>query len=142
MTTIAFRDGVVASDTQCTDSGLPTYKKKLYPVRDSVVAITGDVYACHKFLQWYSDKKQDKPDFPSDADFECLIFTPSGLYGVDAHMTMVRFEPGEYCAFGSGRDAALGAMFMGASAVEAIEAAIRFDVNTGGSIDRFTVRGL
>ena len=136
MTTIAYRDGVVAADTQCTDSGLASYKLKLYKIRDSVIAITGDVYACHKFIEWFKDQSKDKPEFASDDDFECLIFKGEEMWGVDRNVTFVRIEPlhGSYIAFGSGRDYAIGAMRCGSSAKRAVEIAAEFDVSTGGEV--------
>ena len=41
----------------------------------------------------------------------------------------------EFAATGSGKDIAFGAMHMGATAVEAVEAAIRWDASCGGKVE-------
>lgn len=54
---------------------------------------------------------------------------------------MVMNEAGIY-VFGSGRDFALGALAMGASAYEAVKAAITFDITCGIGVDTLTLDGL
>jgi ATP-dependent HslUV protease subunit HslV len=52
------------------------------------------------------------------------VFEPRGKFAMNA----------PFYAFGSGKEPALGAMFAGADAETAIEAAIQFDPHTGGEI--------
>jgi hypothetical protein len=63
------------------------------------------------------------------------VFTISGNFAV------VSTRDG-YVAVGSGEDFAFGALFMGASAVKAVEVAANFDVGTSGPIRREKVSDL
>ena len=135
MTTIAYRDGVLASDSQATECGLKSSVQKIFRLKDCDIAITGELYTAMKFVQWYGNRKEDVT-FESDDDFECIIFADGKLYSVDRNKILIelRLFEGSYFAFGSGRDYALGAMKMGATAVEAVKIAAEFDSSTGGDI--------
>ncbi|MGA0595606.1 hypothetical protein [Enterovirga sp. CN4-39] len=87
------------------------------------------------FLRWADIMDGDPPEAKSDDDchdtgiiFErdgrIMLFEPDGWFEASA----------PYFAIGSGRDQALGAMFMGAGAEDAIRAAIAHDVWTNGDV--------
>lgn len=71
--------------------------------------------------------------FADSADFSVLILSSQGLYEADKWMREEKvLEP--YWAIGSGSKVALGAMEIGASAVEAVVVAKRWDPYTFGPV--------
>lgn len=134
MTTIAYRDGVLATDSQCTDNGLRCYRKKIWSIGGDIITVAGDLCPAMKFIEWYGgDKEMDK----IDGDFECLVIKASGrMYTYDSNLVPLgaRLLKGGYVAFGSGRDFAIGAMRMGADAKSAIRIACEYDCYSGGRV--------
>ena len=79
MTTIAYKDGIVAADSQETHGdGRIGFCKKLFKVRDSIIATAGDSYTGLIFVDWFERgaRMEDCPDLSMvgyDEDFECLV---------------------------------------------------------------------
>lgn len=135
MTTIAYRDGVMAADTLASSDGIPCRCTKLFRLDDGrVVGFAGNVEASRLFLEWLRIGG-NKPSL-TDADrksFHALVMHPDGHVDEwETDRVGVTLEDPFY-AIGSGRMAALAAMHMGANAVEAIEIARLCDINTGGT---------
>jgi len=151
MTTIAYRDGVLACDSKETHEDekageisfyhtqkiyrkrvRPDIKKKSYEV---LIATRGEVGASLIAVDWYGEGLEEPDDrLYSDSQFDLLIVEPDGLWTMDQYFRPHKIDDEEYYAIGSGTKAALGAMFMGATAVQAIEAAISCDPGTGGEV--------
>ncbi|MFA5567960.1 MAG: hypothetical protein WC972_04855 [Trueperaceae bacterium] len=140
MTTIAYRDGVLAADTQVNNGSarVGTVQKVHRRADGHMAAGTGDFSYTQRFIAWFLGGEAGEPPLPKRGDDgndegQGFIFRPDGR--------IVCFEgtgPNEltapYWAQGSGRNFALGAMAHGASAEEAVQAAMRHDVWTGGEI--------
>jgi hypothetical protein len=144
MTIIAYRDGIVAADSRLSYSSSAGGDRhglceKLYRVRNSIVALSGDD-AGLEFLRWYRKgaKKKVSELLTSDADFMAWIINAKGElweYGKWLEGEKVVFDPRyPFHAMGCGAKAALGAMHMGATAAEAVEIACRIDPFCGGPI--------
>ena len=134
MTTVAYRDGILASDSQVTDAGMRSSQKKIWRLKGCAIAVTGDVYPAMRFVEWYKTQ-QDTPNI--EGDFECIIAKPGGiLISMDGNLTPLRLKlmKGGFFAFGSGRDYAIGAMRMGADAKTAVRIACEYDCNSGGRV--------
>ena len=142
MTTIAYRDGVLAADSRLTaDSGKHTCKK-LFRKRitegkktfEVIIATAGHSSSGMVFHDWYGSGKPI-PDvlIHHGGDFLCLVLRPDGLYEYDLYCRGERIEE-EFYAIGSGAMAALAAMHCGKSAVDAVRIAARIDTYTGGRI--------
>jgi ATP-dependent protease HslVU (ClpYQ) peptidase subunit len=134
MTTIAYRDGVLASDGR-TSSGnvvLSDNEKKIMRLSDGALfALAGDVAYTGPMLE----ALEDDAELPkADGAFTAVIVETNGalrIYeGAGGFMAIV--EP--FAAFGSGAAVAYGAMEMGASAEEAVRIATRRDTYSGGAI--------
>ena len=145
MTTAAFRDGVLAADSQATtDDGVRTRYEKLVrlrsvvsPIRGEVLlACAGDVYPALLFRDWLEtgagpglhDRGVDRLE-----DFEALIVHKSGLYTANRLCRIDRVLE-TFWAIGSGRAIALGAMERGATARQAVQAAAKWDAYTSGPV--------
>ncbi len=142
MTTIAVRDGVMAGDTLSVwDRVIVGERRKIERANDALVGCAGATSDWLVFVDWYrrGADRQSLPYFrqysgQDDApDFDALVLGPDGLVYWTQH-----FQPAPlYCPFwaiGSGAQAALAAMHMGATAAESIAVAAKVDVFTGGTI--------
>jgi 20S proteasome alpha/beta subunit len=134
VTTIVYKDGVLASDSQMTEDSRKYNCTKLYRVDDAIVGLAGS-QAGLVFLRWFRggmDRKK-KPLFNKDDDFAAIVVDKDGVVVYDRYCEPEPVvEP--YHAIGSGAPAAFAALDMGATAEEAVAAAAKRDIYTGGPI--------
>jgi len=143
MTTIVYRDGILAADSRAY-SGAQTpigTKHKIGALSDgTLVAISttmpGLSERVMQFLEaglagGYEDNAGPEPDVLRD-NFTMLLVDPEGqvFYASNSMMLSGPLEA-ECFAIGSGCEYALGAMYAGADAVSAVQAAIKGDPYTG-----------
>ncbi len=137
MTTIAYRSGVLAADTQMTcDGELKAYGRKLVYVKekDAWVGYAGLLSDCQKFVRWFSGETPHET-FDENDDFSALIMHGDGrVECMGASLKAHRLEEDEFFALGSGSSAAMAAMHMGADAKRAVEVAMLVDLGTGGEV--------
>lgn len=139
MTTIAYRSGVLAADTAMSRGGthMGGIGKIIRRDDGAMAAIVGVAALQGPFFHWFiTGEGGDNPTVPNDGDVAAtgLIFRPGGLVEVYECGGHYAFTPDPYMAIGSGRDAALGAMFAGADPETAVRAAIAHDHGTGGEV--------
>ena len=144
MTCIAYRNGVLAADSQETDgNNIKTPCQKLFRIakgknRGHIVGTQGASFSGMVFVDWYSG---DRPEMPSserdlidgDDGFGILILTPQGLYEADKSCRPVPVSAPFY-AVGDGAGIAIGAMEMGASAKQAVQAACKHNIYCSGPV--------
>lgn len=153
MTTIAFRDGVLAADSRetsgCEDSGqLAATCEKLFRVGPFVVALQGDTTPGMAWLRWFRKRydvvsptrvvpalEETPPEMVerflgNGADFTAVVMKPSGDLFIYDEWGFPQRIAAPYYAVGSGAKVAYGAMFNGASATAAVEAACAHDPYT------------
>lgn len=140
MTTIAYRDGVLAADT---GSSAGWYREGLFPkiVKNGPIlgGASGGAAIAQRFCDWITGGCVGLPDMgdPKGGDGHQAVgylFTPDGI--------VIRFDPGlppmatrvPYYAQGSGGLLALGAMAHGATAEEAVRVAMRHDIGSFGDV--------
>lgn len=135
MTTIAYKDGVLAADTQVTENGdwICGHMLKIWRLPDHrLFGGSGSAVDVEAVLAWLTDGG-DKPEVGEN--FTGLIISPQG--GVtcieNKHLRTLNMEA-PYYAIGSGKSVAWGAMFAGADAETAVRAAIKHDTTTGGTV--------
>ena len=137
MTTIAYRDGVLAADTRVSTGGIMDCEIiKIARNSDGDLAgASGDAGFSAEFLRWFLGGEKQNTPVPKKENnpYEGLIFRSSGEINV--------FDEGGVCqvtapyyASGSGVCIALGAMAYGADAEQAVRMAMKHDVSTGGEI--------
>ena len=140
MTTVAWRGGYMAADSLLVrGGGIKGTATKIHRVGDYVIGTAGTLMDCVAFVRWWQDR--DRPlDFRafrndgSDApDLHALVAGPDGVEVWTEHLQPVPVET-EFYAIGSGAMAAMAAMYMGASAAEAVRIASLVDQYTGGEI--------
>ena len=136
MTTIAYKDGVIAYDSRVTRGSLIDHDdyEKLIHRKGHRFLFTGCGPDFPMLMdEFFGVKNGDRP-----LDSSGLVITNGKLWqiGRDAEsgFWMDEIWAERPFAMGSGRDFALAAMDMGATAKEAVEAAAKRDVYTGGTI--------
>lgn len=134
MTTIAYRDGVMAADSLTTCNGMRVaYVRKVWKCGRLLVGAAGDGALGRKFLQFVKDGIKDDGPFTGKTEGNGVVITPDnkivcwGTGGASVY-------DWPYFALGSGEAIATGALEAGATAEEAVAAAIRVDVHSGGPI--------
>lgn len=138
MTIIAYRDGVIAADTLVTHHGSRVaHTQKIFRVNGWLIGASGTLGAVRPAMAWVLDGADlSRPiDFGKVEDAAATFVSPEGVrYYVDTGNPFLVEEVSPFTAMGSGADVARGAMFHGATAVEAVEAAISIDISCGGQI--------
>lgn len=136
MTTIAYKAGVLAGDSQATDDQL-WQTNKIERLSTSagklLVGWCGDVHSALVFMEWLKNEQSRKPDI-SNEDFEAIVVAETGRVTI-WNQSLVGWRPeGRFFAIGSGAKAAMGAMHAGKSAVEAVKIACKVDPYTRGPV--------
>jgi ATP-dependent HslUV protease subunit HslV len=137
MTTIVYRDGVIAADTMlsCGDSLKYGITKIARGPDGRLGGGCGDAAFTTPWLRWLRGDidQMPEPKFDDKGGDTGFVVWPDGKIEV--------FERGgsfmvewPYFAIGSGSPEAMGALFVGASAEEAVRAAIQHDAHTGGAV--------
>lgn len=138
MTTIAYRDGVMAGD-RATRYGSVIGHETTKVVRRADGALcgtAGTTTIASSFRRWFLALEADpKPSLGDDKeDIHAIIARPNGTVEIHDRMGWGVVE-GEFFAIGVGAEIALGAMAMGADAETAVKVAARFGVGLEAAID-------
>lgn len=148
MTTVAFRfdkkGGEMAADSSCID-GDTHYggNKKVWRIGKCLIGFCGEISPSLSFVKWFKFGADDESVYPWGTDFDALVACPNGdlrLYDGRAMEPVLFSKREKYMAIGSGADVALGCMYQGGSAVEAVRAAIKFNTNTKGPVRAYRIR--
>ncbi len=142
MTTVAFRDGVMASDSQGNDSGIGIVKlqklfKRKIGGKEYLIGVCGYWEAALLWMDWFA--KKDSATFErltkltEDNGFTVLLWDGKKLMYSDTLMRLTECNQ-EYYAVGSGAAHAITAMDCGKSARQAVQMAMKRDINTGGRV--------
>lgn len=136
MTTVAYRDGVLAADTLLTwGSNRDGFGVKIARRGPVLAGASGCVSRAQAFVDWFkagmTGKEPDMGD-KEDPAFGYIITPDDRFLMLGPHGWEVSRD--EYLSFGSGGDFASGAMAMGATAEEAVIVAIKHDTKSGGEI--------
>lgn len=130
VTTIAYRDGVLAADSQVTAGDI--YRgnaRKVFAVNTSVgrtlVAASGSRGAAEAFRTWIREGGE-KPEIHKDDTLLGIVVRPDGTVEVWNERLAKQPVVAPFVAAGSGNEIAMGAMGAGASAEEAVKIACRF----------------
>ena len=134
MTTIAYKDGVIAYDSRITCGTIIEHDdfEKLIESKGVKFILTGATSDFPRLIDAYFGGTQKNIDATGLAfDGETIWCMGHSNYG-GFWKTVV--SPRNVCAMGSGTPHALTAMDMGASAGEAVEMAKKRDTGTGGPV--------
>jgi hypothetical protein len=140
VTTIAIRGCLVAADTGVTSSAgcRVGFMTKIARSPDGYVGgATGSSAFAYAFLEWVRGRRLGDAPACEDGDRGVVAELDGTITSYDRFGSCVMRGP--YFAIGSGSSEALGALFMGASAARAVEAAIAHDDGTFGEIEQLKV---
>ena len=134
MTTVAYRNGVLAADSRLNwDDAYATSMTKLTKLPDgSWLSTAGAMQDGERLRKWY-EKGAVASRYPKKMSIQGLLLAPDGSVWMFDDDGRIRVEENSdhFVAIGSGAPAALGAMQMGAGAVQAVEIAAKIDLATG-----------
>lgn len=132
MTTLAYRDGVLAADTLATSNGLrDDFGPKIWRHGDVLIGGAGSRALCLKFRDWVIGGMDGESPFEK-GDGNGIVVSPIGIVCWSENGCWPVRQP--FYALGSGYQVAMGAMEMGASAAEAVRVAMKWDCGTGGEV--------
>lgn len=135
MTTIAYRSGVLAADTQVTDSAdfVGGHVHKVGKTKDGCLwGFTGSTPMMAKCAAWANGDRQDDP--PKIDASVLVMVSPDGALREWYGDGWVEGVTAPFHTWGAGRKFAMGAMHAGATASAAVAAAIAYDIYTGGEV--------
>lgn len=149
MTTIAYSKGIMAGDTKiiCHDSH-DSEATKIKHSKDGkrVAGASGSMISAQRFLDWFDSPNEligECSAFPEKGGSEgIIIYMKDGIEMVDFFCSYGKATSrvtNSAFAIGSGSKYALGAIYAGASALQAVEIACRIDVTSGCDIDSFSI---
>ena len=138
MTTIAYKDGVIAYDSLCTqEQTIIDYNFDKRVVRDGVqFFFCGATSDYNSFVEaYFGGRLNQRPDCAA------LVVDKGIVYrcGVNDENVFWKCAVTSYTSIGSGQDHALTAMDMGADAKTAVKMAIKRDTGTGGRVRTFKI---
>jgi ATP-dependent HslUV protease subunit HslV len=135
MTCIAYRYGVIASDTLGTDSWTVIgHVHKTGRTEDGWLwGLTGHQAYMDAFIKWMEKREGDPPANDDKADM--IVIDPSGRVRWWVGVGWVEPLPQDFYAWGSGKEVALGAMDWGADALGAVESAMKYETACGGHVE-------
>lgn len=151
MSVIAWDGTFLAADTGAVNGDLMSRACKirlhdsngapLSPGHPTVLACTGDLGPGLLLMDWYERgaNPDDWPKFQGTEDWARLVVASNGKCWTYEKYPVALPVRTSYAAFGSGRDFAMGAMWGGANARGAVEAAITWCTTCGGGVECFNV---
>ncbi|NHN93643.1 Ntn hydrolase family protein [Acetobacter sicerae] len=137
MTIVAWRDGVLASDTMmATGYGVKTgYRPKIYAKGHNAVGFSGDVAALSAILRWIEAADEGAIPQAGGSGYSALVFL-----GADRRLILLEdggmqeLDPSKPRAIGAACELAYGALFHGATAVDAAKICAEYHKDCGGSV--------
>jgi len=143
---IAWDGQYLAVDRRCNtgDTTSTVIKSERLEDTGEVMAFVGLIAEGLALMDWYKrGADPDKyPELQNDAENNAVLVVASkdGVreYGFGAPFPVVQIDP--YLAWGSGKDVALGALAMGATAEQAVNIASRLVTTCGNGVDVYKVR--
>ncbi|WP_047305149.1 hypothetical protein [Pseudomonas fluorescens] len=140
MTTIAYKDGIIAYDGRCTSGGTIVYDD-YDKMRESDGAFFFGAGALPEICDLIKAYRGE--EITGECGALAIVCSGGALSLItydDGKIAEGPISPDRPYAIGSGRDHAYTAMDMGASAYQAVEMASKRDTGTGGKIRTFTVK--
>ena len=137
MTVICYRDGILAADRLITDgySVRAGRESKIFKRNSAFYGFSGSRGDIARYCDWlFGPALLDQVPTLTEG-ISCIRVNAEGVaYGGGKPPVLLKLEA-PFLSIGSGSHIALGAMWMGATAEQAVQAAIALDAGCGGPID-------
>lgn len=138
MTTVAYKDGILAADRAISGAGHIGSTRKVFrrKLDGALVGWCGTVSVCQRWVDWFlTGERGAAPNLGTDEDSSSVVLVVRPNGDVEQHDRYGRaVYEAPYYAIGSGGDYALGAMAFGATARQAVAAAMKHDHMTGSGV--------
>lgn len=140
MTTVVYAKGVLAFDSRVTAGNLVEGSiQKGRQTKNMIMAGAGSVEDLVAVMDWLETGGDEatKKNFGiagRDVDVDVLCVDKKGKVTFYGHKLYPIEITSLFYVLGSGKELALGALEMGASAKEAVQIAAKYDTNSGGSV--------
>jgi len=148
MTTIAYRDGIIAADSQVTLRDLNLGRQqKISTAGDYILAHAGELWTFAGLVEWLTKHDANPAKFPANLSnkendgnqvFSTLVLHKENLFIIESGTLMPMNVP--FHAIGSGCELALGAMAAGAGALEAVRTACQLCVYSSGPFSQYDAK--
>lgn len=129
MTTIACNRQEMAADSLAVTDNRKCRVRKLFRGRGAIIGVSGSAEHAVMFVHWYHNGA-DLNDRPRDLDIGALVLDKNGVFRYEGNCYPYEVLD-EFAAVGSGADAGLAAMIMGATPERAVTVACEVDLHTG-----------
>ena len=139
MTTIAVRGGIMACDSRITGGFISKSPRKVIVGSKCIVGFCGGYAAGYAGALFLSGESTDRPETYSDDLEEYIVRSPRGIEVADEQLRVAPIS-GTFWATGSGGMAAMAAMHMGATALEAVRVAIKCDEVSGSPAKEYRLK--
>lgn len=144
MSVVVWDGKTLAADMAGSSAGcLYLMRKAVRVAPDEVHAWTGSPDAGRVMSQWFRDgaRPEDYPEWQRDEERWCrLIVVRQGMPVLTFEAFHIPIEINGPFAWGAGRDYALGALFLGAFAGDAVRAACKWSDSCGIGVASFDLR--
>lgn len=138
MTTIAYRDGILAGDSMAYGGqwcASPGQKWKIWRLTNGDrLGVSSTKVGAGEALRDWLNSGGDRSLVPSEGIKAILVKADGQVFVANDGLHFSGPLDAPYVAIGSGADFAYGAMHHGADAVQAVRAAISHDQHTGGEV--------
>jgi ATP-dependent protease HslVU (ClpYQ) peptidase subunit len=138
MTTIAYKDGIIAADTRICFGNIKHYCRKIHKLDNGIVlAIAGKLKEEGPLLDYYKGLNKRLPRRFSSLE---------AMKVEDGEITWINNNPywqpmvTKFYALGSGWEIAMAGMIIGLSAKDAVLLAADLDVNTNKYVDTYNIK--
>lgn len=143
MTTIAYRDGIMAADSMLSDWGeIKRKTEKIFVFKDAVIGTAGEDGDILKFLEWWEagHDPAKRPKRSTVKELHLIVALNTGVVEIWAEDYIGEPVLEEFCAIGSGRAVAYGALEMGATAKEAVRISCKWNTASALPVRAVDVR--
>jgi len=141
MTTVIVSKAGMASDSQLTDENIKSSVQKIWRIRGWLVAGGGSYPEIVRTIRGIQENKELSParvldDIEMGKMMDCVmvLLSPTGRIYTNENGSECMGITDPFYALGTGAQAALAAMHMGATPREAVRIAAKIDPNTGGRV--------
>jgi hypothetical protein len=146
VTTVVYRDGVLAADRRytekdfiCPELGTKVWKNK-HGWAFAGAGQTADLFRAAEWAHSELGSTKQRKTNPPSGDMAMIIVSPKRELFCLERGQMYPLAPNTpFLVAGTGAQAALGALYHGATAIEAVEIAMKIDFNSGGGVDHVTI---
>lgn len=143
MSVIAWDGEVLAADKLATRGDILYTTTKIFKIGADAVGTTHCLTSGLKLIGWYKAgaKPEEFPKLNKDTDYAMLIVVNrEGVRHYEAEPVGIPITD-PFFAWGSGSEFAIGAMAMGASAIQAVEIASKHCSGCGRGVDHIRING-